>query len=312
MVMIRFTVSPTQAGRVHFVTEADIRIVLSRLPEELYSRLRSVHLNDRGMARTLGYVNRGRREIALCALPRRVSLGRAMLNGQNPRRFGGNRNGPWPSVAVRRFMLYQVFLHELGHLQIVNENSRSVRRKFAMETKAQDFAELWCSRLLSEPLDHPDPAHCKPTSEEFKDPNPELSDLQRRTKQFPSNAALFQELGKLCSKLKQRESAKTAFEQSLALNPRDAWTLMYLGNCHLQDRDYPNAAQLFLRATELLPDRSIGYWLLGQVHERLGDWESAESHYLRAVEVEPTDKSAKERLKQFRLRQARNLPPLLK
>ena len=64
-------------------------------------------------------------------------------------------------------MLYDVFLHELGHLQIVDDAAKSVRRKFAMETKAQEFADHWRRRLWSEYSDHPDPVHNAPSEQEI-------------------------------------------------------------------------------------------------------------------------------------------------
>jgi hypothetical protein len=65
-------------------------------------------------------------------------------------------------------MLYDVFLHELGHLQIVEEKAKSVRRRFAVETRAQEFAEHWCRELWSQPFDHPDPVHNAPSCEELE------------------------------------------------------------------------------------------------------------------------------------------------
>src|SRR5688500_4868074 len=160
---ITFTVSPTRAGRIHYVTENDVRVVLDRLPPELFSRLRTVHFNDRSWgARILGYVTHSRREIFLCALPRRVSLSRFLLHRQSPRTFGAKRGGQWSALSIRRFMLYEVLLHEVGHLQIVNERSTVERRKFAMETKAEGFAVYWRKQLWSQPLDHPDPVHNPP------------------------------------------------------------------------------------------------------------------------------------------------------
>jgi hypothetical protein len=43
-------------------------------------------------------------------------------------------------------MLYSVFLHELGHLQLVNERPRSPRLRFAHEKLAREFAMEWCER----------------------------------------------------------------------------------------------------------------------------------------------------------------------
>jgi hypothetical protein len=164
---IKFTVTTPGADRIHYVNERDVRIVLGRLPAELWHRLRSVHFNDQARGpRFLGYVNRGRCEITLCALPPRMSLARA-LRGQTCEYFGATRSHKWSALAVRRFMLYNVFLHELGHLQRNNEVGSSVRLQFAREKLAQDFAIGWCKRLWSEPFPHSDPVHNPPAPEEL-------------------------------------------------------------------------------------------------------------------------------------------------
>jgi hypothetical protein len=165
---VKFSVTIPGGGRIHYVNEQDVRVVLSRLPEAVWGSLRAVHFNDRARgARTLGYVRQGRREIALCALPPRMGLTAALGNGQTPEMFGGMRAAKWPALEVRRFMLSDVFLHELGHLQIIHERARSARRKFADETKAQEFALEWCKRLWSEPFAHPDPVHNAPSPDEL-------------------------------------------------------------------------------------------------------------------------------------------------
>lgn len=164
---LTFSFHPPRRHRRHFVTEDEVRVVLERLPGQLWERLAAVHFNDRAMGRRrLGYVERGRSEIALCALPPRVSLTPALRRNQSPSQFGAVRGCQWPALAVRRFMLYDVFLHELGHIQVVDRKAKSTRRKFAGETRAQDFAEHWRRELWSRPFDHPDPVHSPPSPEE--------------------------------------------------------------------------------------------------------------------------------------------------
>jgi hypothetical protein len=159
MSRIKYSYTIAKERRKHYLDGQDIEVLLNRLPPELWSRLRAVHFNDRARGnRTLGYVNRGRREITICALPPNVSLS-ACLTRRSPRLFGAIRGYQWPERAVRRFMLYDVFLHELGHLQVVDAKARTVRRQFASETKAQEFADEWRARLWSEPFAHPDPIH---------------------------------------------------------------------------------------------------------------------------------------------------------
>jgi len=64
--------------------------------------------------------------------------------------------------------LYNTFLHELGNLQIVDPKARNVRRKFAGETKARQFANHSRARLWSRPFEHPDPIHNPPSEVELE------------------------------------------------------------------------------------------------------------------------------------------------
>jgi len=163
---IKFSLSPVGADRIHYVNEGDVRVVLGRLPLELWDRLRAVHFNDHSRgARVPGYVTQGHREIALCALPPRMTLRAFLMKGQTPEQFGAERGHKWPALAIRRFMLYDTFLHELGHLQLVNENGHSARLKFAREKLAQNFANQWRTRLWSTPFLHTDPVHNPPAVE---------------------------------------------------------------------------------------------------------------------------------------------------
>ncbi len=165
---IRFSVSPPGGDRIYHITEDDVRVLIGRLSPEECSRLRSVHFNDQSQGGSrLGYVNEGRREIALCSLPPRMSLSRFLAKGESPTIWGARRGTQWPEVAIRRFLLYDVFLHQLGHLQVVDAGAKSDRRKFAQETKAEEFAALWRGRLWTQPFDHPDPVHSRPTREEI-------------------------------------------------------------------------------------------------------------------------------------------------
>jgi len=176
MFPVRFVYHSPRCHRRHFVDGDDVSVVLSRLPRELWARLRAVHFNDQSRGRrTLGYVTRGRREIALCALPPRVSLATAI--GRRARRpvvapahFGAARGRQWPVVAVRRFMVYDVLLHEVGHLQLVDPSASDSRRRFGDERVAEEFAAAWRHRLWSTPFDHPDPAHHPPAKREFAAP----------------------------------------------------------------------------------------------------------------------------------------------
>jgi hypothetical protein len=155
---------------VCYLSRSDIDTAINRIPIEYRKRLREIITwNGSYGVRRLGFVTRrGRRDISLCTcLPPRVSLGRFLRKGQSAKEFGAPMRGQWPPWAIRRFMLYNVLLHELGHLQLVIPKSKNWNRKYASETKAQDFADVWRRKLFMEPFDHSDPIHNPPTDEEL-------------------------------------------------------------------------------------------------------------------------------------------------
>jgi hypothetical protein len=176
MPRIKYSTRPPREKRKHYLRPEDIEVLLDRLPVEVWDRLHTVYFDDRSRgARILGYVNMGHRDIALCALPPRVSLTRFLVwrptnrytAHRSPHAFGAMRGRTWPELAVRRYQLYNTFLHELGHLQIVAPTATNVRRRFASECRAQEFADFWRNTLWSEHFDHPDPVHNRPTAAEI-------------------------------------------------------------------------------------------------------------------------------------------------
>ena len=236
---LAFSYHPPRGDRRHFVTEVEIRGVLERLPSRLWERLASVHFNDRAMGnRRLGYVRGGRDEIALCALPPRVSLAPFLRRCQSPSQFGAVRGCQWPGLAVRRFMLYDVFLHELGHLQVVDGKAKSPRRKFAGESRAQEFAEHWCRELWSQPFDHPDPVHGPPSLDE-------IETLRDGWKVSNSDY----KKGLLCEKAKQYEKAVLLLTRAVGRCPSHSMALERLGVLTYAGQGTPQSTE---RSIELL------------------------------------------------------------
>ena len=154
------------------MTEAEIRVLLARLPGRLWERLRAVRFDDRARGRRcLGYVTRGRDEINLCARPPATDRPGPLLAAQ-PVALSV-RGGPRLPVAhARRASIYA--------LRRVPPRARpppgrrpegeakTTRRRFADETRAEEFAERWCRELWSQPFDHPDPVHGPPSREEIE------------------------------------------------------------------------------------------------------------------------------------------------
>jgi len=168
---VKFSYSKPAGDRRHYLNEADVSVLLSRLPYETWQPLKAVHFNDQGRGvRTLGYVTAGHREIAICALPPQVSLTRFLKRRykESPAEFGAQRGKQWPLLAVRRYLLYDVFLHELGHLQIVDPTNKDPQKRYASQHKAQEFALHWRRTLWKSDFDHPDPVHNRPSKEELE------------------------------------------------------------------------------------------------------------------------------------------------
>ena len=154
---------------VTYINDREIDLIVGRVPAEFRIRLRDVFRRRSSDASILGSVStRGRRDIEVTAeLPVRLGLGRYLHGGQSPAEFGAPKLGQWPPWAVRRFLLYDVLLHEIGHLQIVDPRASRVNREFASETRAQELADELRRALYSEPFDHADPIHNAPTPVEL-------------------------------------------------------------------------------------------------------------------------------------------------
>lgn len=160
---VKFSYTQPDADRRHYINEVDVKVVLSRLPHELWQMLKAVHFNDHSIGdRRFGCVNKGRRVIAICALPPRAGL------GWNHELYGDLKGAQWPTRALRRSQLYDTFLHELGRLQIILPDRSNPGRKYAGETKAREFANYWRKKLGTERFDHPDPIHNPPSKEELR------------------------------------------------------------------------------------------------------------------------------------------------
>ena len=265
--MMDFHLRVPRGDRRHYVDDADVAVVLSRLPEETTARLRAVHFTDDARGnRRLGYTTtEGRREIALCALPPRVSLNPAVRGQQGALTFGAVKGTQWPTLAVRRFMLYDVLLHEIGHLQIVDDAAPSARRRFADERRAQEFADGWREELWSSHFDHADPVHNPPSAEE--------SSALRRW----SEAHVAYKSG--------------AFERALELYPGhpEALTALALAVVRADVKRgaglerYARAAELLRRALIADPTSFETNLRLGWVSGHLGRYEEARRHVARAL-----------------------------
>jgi hypothetical protein len=54
------------------------------------------------------------------SLEESASLPALQRFSRHPKEYGDRRGAQWSEVAIQRFLNYDVFLHELGHLQVVD------------------------------------------------------------------------------------------------------------------------------------------------------------------------------------------------
>lgn len=156
---------------IRYISIQEIRLVLSRVPQHYRKRVRHIFLENkcRGVRQLGCVIKNSRRDIWIYPwLPPRVSLKRFLYRGQSAVEFGAPNVGQWTPWAVRRFLLYDVVLHELGHLQEIHPKKKDWRRRFAGESKAEEFADYWRRCLFAEDnFQHEDLVHFAPTEEEL-------------------------------------------------------------------------------------------------------------------------------------------------
>jgi tetratricopeptide (TPR) repeat protein len=117
-----------------------------------------------------------------------------------------------------------------------------------------------------------------------------LAVVTEATGKAPENPAAWFSLGVVQDKLGKLDQVIAAMEKVIALDPKHATALNYLGYT-FADRNMrlPEAEKLILRALEIRPED--GYFLdsLAWVHFRGGEYRRAEEELLRALKLVPDD-----------------------
>jgi tetratricopeptide (TPR) repeat protein len=212
-------------------------------------------------------------------------------------------------------MLYDVFLHELGHLQVIDPKAKRTNRKFASETRAQGFAEHWCEELWSRPFDHPDPVHNPPSPEEIetlhegwilangdykkgllceksKQYEEAVLLLTRAIERYPGHAMAFERLGVLTyagkgtiqSTIRSIELLGTAVRLDPTL--RDA--TLFLGLALSSENREIEARRMFQRAMNLDYFPPIAMTMYADAIADWGYFPEAEALFQKAIRVHKT------------------------
>ncbi len=281
---IEFVRHDAALHRRHYVNEDDVKVVLSRLPAELLSRLKKVHFCDHSRGgRRLGYTTtRGRREITICALPWRVSLHGLPASGP-AETYGALRGSQWPVLAVRRLLLYGTVLHEIGHLQVILPKAKNPKRKYASEGKAREFATQWRKRLWARHYEHPDPVHNPPDVAEL-----------RALREGWAPAHLEFKRGFHLQNAKQNRRAVAHYRKAVELYPNHVEALERLGSLSYAGYDgdprkenWERVAGLLRRALALDPLRDNAAVYLGMTLFRMDKRDEASEMFRYAISIDP-------------------------
>ena len=117
--------------------------------------------------------------------------------------------------------------------------------------------------------------------------------LQKSANQDQSITPLVQEYLEDGEKDKAKEILTSTIENSL-ISP-NAYFL--LGNMHIEEEQYDEAAVNYREAIDLNPEFHQAYYNLALVYAQMGDLENAESSIDKAIELEPNDETYQEMAK---------------
>lgn len=300
MKRLTFTRHPVGGDRRFFVLEEDVRVLYARLPRGEIRHLARVRFDDLGWTTyQAGYASPGGREVALCALPPRVSLTRFLGPKQSPSEFGAVRGSQWPALAIRRYQLYHVFLRELARLEGVAPTRELDRRADALRR------QLW--EAGSEPgvhaapgeeeraaiAEHWEPAHAayKRALLDERDGQPEraLAGYRTAVERFPEHALAREALGRAALEEGEWDEALAHFDAALAADPAHPDVLLWSARAHLERGERERARTAFEGATQVHPQAAVA---LAFYADALASWdepEQAELRYKKALRKDPNN-----------------------
>ena len=126
--------------------------------------------------------------------------------------------------------------------------------------------------------------------EEAKRYDEALAVLTEATAKAPDNAGAWFSLGVVNDKLGRLDNVISSMEKVIAINPKHATALNYLGYTFAErNMRLDEAEKLILRALEVRPDDGFFIDSLAWVYYRKGDFPKAEETQRRAIAINPDD-----------------------
>jgi arylsulfatase A-like enzyme len=108
-------------------------------------------------------------------------------------------------------------------------------------------------------------------------------------RKYPRSASIYRDYGRLMLQVNDLDSAFTAFDKAVRLNPNDPDSLLNLGTLYMQIKKNPRAAALLLeRSVELSEAEPIAHLNLGIIYNDIfKDPKKACLHFKRFLELDP-------------------------
>ena len=94
------------------------------------------------------------------------------------------------------------------------------------------------------------------------------------------------ELGRICLRAQQFDEALYHFEQAIIANQRDSWAWHGKGDSHQGKKDYNNARDAYLKATQLSPLEGLHWGGLANSHQGLRNQKECAKFKQRALELD--------------------------
>ncbi|MFQ6042396.1 MAG: tetratricopeptide repeat protein [Candidatus Poribacteria bacterium] len=103
------------------------------------------------------------------------------------------------------------------------------------------------------------------------------------------DATTYYKLGIYYTKKGELDKAVTAFNKSLALNPKDAKAYTNLGFVYIAQKDFKHALVACKRAVELAPNLAEAHTNLGIAHYKMGMQQAAAEEWRTALKIDPAN-----------------------
>lgn len=103
----------------------------------------------------------------------------------------------------------------------------------------------------------------------------------------PTDEAVYNNLGVVLKKMREKEEARDAYQKALSLNPQYPEALNNMGVLLMDEQSTNQAKELFNKAIQIKPDYAEPYFHLALIEESEGNNSQAISHYSTFLKCAP-------------------------